>query len=232
MPTRMSNNIENTVKDGLKAVIKKGSKISVAASYLSTYAYRELKKQLDGVAEFRFIFTAPTFIKEKAEKQKREFYIPRLNRENSLYGTEFEIKLGNETTQRATARECAEWVRRVVRFKSNATSDNMTGFTTVDLGCERGNNLFTMVNAFDEAPYTTQYMALFDSLWNDRTKMQDVTDIVLENIETAYNENSPELIYFVAPYNVFSEFFERHIGGRHAERSYGLQIEQSMEPAL
>ena len=224
MPMRMLNNIENTVKEDLKAVIKKGSKISVAASYFSIYAYRELRKQLDGVAEFRFIFTAPTFIKEKAEKQKREFYIPRLNRENSLYGTEFEIKLRNEMTQRAIARECADWVRRVARFKSNATSDSMAGFmtvstkggdtayypmngfTTVDLGCERGNNLFTMVNAFDEAPYTAQYMALFDSLWNDRTKMQDVTDIVLENIETAYNENSPEFIYFVALYNVFSEF--------------------------
>lgn len=226
MPTRMLNNIENTVKDDLKAVIKKGSKISVAASYFSIYAYRELKKQLDGVAEFRFIFTAPTFIKEKVEKQKREFYIPRLNRENSLYGTEFEIKLRNEMTQRAIARECAEWVRRVARFKSNVTSDNMTGFmtvstkgrdtayyplngfATVDLGCERGNNLFTMVNVFDEAPYTTQYMALFDRLWNDRTKMQDVTDIVLENIETAYNENSPEFIYFMTLYNVFSEFLD------------------------
>ena len=224
MPMRMLNNIENTVKEDLKAVIKKGGKVSVAASYFSIYAYRELKKQLDGIAEFRFIFTAPTFIKEKAEKQKREFYIPRLNRENSLYGTEFEIKLRNEMTQRAIARECADWVRRVARFKSNVTSDNMTGFmtvstkgrdtayyplngfATVDLGCERGNNLFTMVNVFDEAPYTTQYMALFDRLWNDRTKMQDVTDIVLENIETAYNENSPEFIYFVALYNVFSEF--------------------------
>lgn len=226
MPMRMLNNIENTVKEDLKAVIKKGSKISVAASYFSIYAYRELRKQLDGVAEFRFIFTAPTFIKEKAEKQKREFYIPRLNRENSLYGTEFEIKLRNEMTQRAIARECADWVRRVARFKSNATSDSMAGFmtvstkggdtayypmngfTTVDLGCERGNNLFTMVNAFDEAPCTAQYMALFDSLWNDRTKMQDVTDIVLENIETAYNENSPEFIYFMTLYNVFSEFLD------------------------
>lgn len=38
--------------------------------------------------------------------------------------------------------------------------------------------------------------------------MQDVTDVVLENITTAYNENSPELIYFITLYNVFSEFLE------------------------
>ena len=72
------------------------------------YAYKELKKQLDGVDEFRFIFTSPTFIKDRETKEKREFYIPRMNRESSLYGTEFEIKLRNEMTQKAVAKECAE----------------------------------------------------------------------------------------------------------------------------
>ena len=51
-------------------------------------------------------------------------------------------------------------------------------------------------------------MQVFDSLWNDKEKLQDVTDVVLENITTAYNENSPELIYFITLYNVFSEFLE------------------------
>ena len=102
MPTRMLNNIENTVKDDLKAVIKKGSKISVAASYFSIYAYRELKKQLDGVAEFRFIFTAPTFIKEKAEKQK-------LFRRNNKSNQRRQVKTnGNRLplTLTRTLREC------------------------------------------------------------------------------------------------------------------------------
>ena len=73
--------------------IEKGSRVSVAAAYFSMYAFNELKKQLESVKEFRFIFTSPTFIREKAEKQKREFYIPRLSREKGIYGTEFEIKL-------------------------------------------------------------------------------------------------------------------------------------------
>ena len=30
------------------------------------------------------------------EKPKNEFYIPRLSRETSLYGTEFEVRLRNE----------------------------------------------------------------------------------------------------------------------------------------
>ena len=60
-----------------------------------------------------------------------------------------------------------------------------------------------MVNRI-EAPFSTQYMQLFDTLWNDRQKRQDVTDVVIENITTAYNENSPEFIYFITLFNVFT----------------------------
>ena len=222
---KILDNITNTVRDDLRVEIKRESKISIAAACFSIYAYQELKKQLESVEEFRFIFTSPTFIKEKAEKQKREFYIPRLSREISLYGTEFEIKLRNEMTQKAIAKECAEWIRKKVKFKSNTTGENMTGFmtvdsnleqiaympingfTTVDIGCERGNNTYNMVNCM-EAPFSQQYMQLFDQLWNDHDKMQDVTDVVIENISTAYTENSPEFIYFMTLYHVFSEFLD------------------------
>lgn len=125
------DNINSTVRDDLKASIKKGSKVLIAVACFSMYAYKELKKQLESVDELRFIFTSSTFIKEKADKQKREFYIPRLNREQSLYGTEFEIRLRNEMTQKAIAQECAEWIRDKVRFKSNVTGENMMGFMTV-----------------------------------------------------------------------------------------------------
>ena len=219
------NNITNFVKDDLLKKINQGSKVSIAAAFFSMYAYRELKSQLDKVDEFRFIFTSPTFIKEDSEKQRREFYIPRLNRESSLYGTEYEIKLRNEMTQKAIARECAEWIRKRAKFKSNTNVENMSGFitvdsaeeqiayspingfTTVDIGCERGNNSYNMVNSF-EAPFSTQYIKLFDALWNDSAKMQDVTDMIINNISTAYKENAPEFIYYMTLYHVFSEFLE------------------------
>ena len=222
---KIFDNITDIVRDDMENTIKKGSKVSVAAACFSIYAYNELKMQLESVDEFRFVFTSPTFIKEKTEKQKREFYIPRQSREQSLYGTEFEIKLRNEMTQKAIAQECADWIRKKVRFKSNRTGENMGGFmtvdssseqvaylplnnfTTVDLGCERGNNSYNMINRF-EAPFSTQYMQLFDSLWNDNNKLQDVTDVIVDNITSVYNENSPEFIYFMVLYNVFSEFLD------------------------
>ena len=132
MEVKVFDNITEIVRDDMASIIEKGSKVSIAAACFSMYAYKELKKQLESVEEFRFIFTSPTFVTEKAEKQKREFYIPRLNRENSLYGTEFELKLRNEMTQRAIAKECAEWIKRKARFKSNTTGENMGGFITVE----------------------------------------------------------------------------------------------------
>lgn len=223
MDVKIFDNINDIVRDDMISTINKGSKISIAAACFSIYAYKELKEQLEQIDECRFIFTAPTFIKEKTEKQKREFYIPRLNRENSLYGTEFELKLRNEMNQKAIAKECADWIKRKATFKSNITGENMTGFvnvtnsnsattympingfTTVDIGCERGNNTYNMINRF-ESPFADSYINLFESLWNDKNKLQDVTDIVIDNMISVYNENSPESIYFLILYHVFSEF--------------------------
>ena len=215
------NNVNKTLRDDLQVEIRKDSKISIAAATFSIYAFQELKKELKGVEQLRFIFTSPTFTTEKAAKEKREFYIPRLNRERSLYGTEFEVKLRNELSQKAIAKECADWIRKKVVFKSNVTNENMMGFlcvddkaynpiqgfTTVDLGCERGNNAYTMIQKMP-APFSTSYLQLFDQLWNDTARMQEVTEEVIDTITAAYNENSPDFIYFFTLYNIFNEFLE------------------------
>lgn len=187
MDVKVFDNITEIVRDDMASTITKGSKLSIAAACFSMYAYKELKTQLESIDECRFIFTSPTFVKEKAEKQKREFYIPRLDRESSLYGTEFELKLRNEMTQKAIAKECTDWIKRKATFKSNTTCEKMggfftvaneekqvaympmNGFTTIDIGCERGNNSYNMVNRF-EAPFSSQYIQLFETLWNDKEK--------------------------------------------------------------
>lgn len=215
------DNINKTLKEDMMTTLRSGSKVSIAASSFSIYAFQELKEQLGDISELRFIFTSPSFITEKADKQKREFYIPRLNRERNLYGSEFEIKLRNELSLKAVAKECAEWIRKKVCFKSNRTNAGMpafatvddttymplNGFTTVELGCERGNNLATAITKM-ETPFTQQYLQIFNQIWNDSGQLQVVTEQVLDNITNAYKENSPEFIYFVTLYNIFNEFLE------------------------
>ena len=220
------DNINHRVVDDLKEKLTAASRVSVAAASFSIYAYEVLKKELESVQELRFIFTSPAFNKSGAKKQQREFYIPKLNRERNLYGSEFEIRLRNQLSQKAVARECAEWIRRKVRFKSNVSQGVMNGFmnvadingvaytyfpfnelTTTELGCEQGNNLCPGIMRLP-APFSEQYLRNFDELWPNKEKFQDVTDAVIENIETVYRENAPEFIYFVTLYNIFHEFLE------------------------
>jgi len=175
------NNTTKVVADDLAEKIIPKSRISIAAACFSIYAYKELKKQLESCEELRFIFTSPTFIAEKTQKERREFYIPRLKHEKSIYGTEFEVRLRNELKQKAIAKECAEWIKKKVKFRTNITRASMNNFmiventndiftyqpinsfTTVDMGCEKGNNLSNMVTRF-ENPASQEFLRMFDSV--------------------------------------------------------------------
>jgi len=231
------NNVTDKVIDDLRSTIGSGSRVSIAAASFSIYAFQSLRKELEQIEQLDFLFTGETFTKETTPRESREFYIPRLNAERSLYGTDFEVKLRNELNQQAIAKECAEWIRKKVKFKSNVSGEHMNpfmtilndgeqralfsgsksaeeiaytpfnNFTTADLGEDRGNNAYSTTTKL-AAPMSRQFFETFESVWNDNDKLADVTDLVLESITAAYKENSPELIYFTALYNIFSEFLE------------------------
>ncbi|MCD8303476.1 MAG: SNF2-related protein [Prevotellaceae bacterium] len=221
---KLINNITERMGDDLRQRLTPRSRLSIAAASFSIYAYEALKREMESVWELRFIFTSPTFVKDTVKKERREYYIPKLNRERSLYGTDFEIRLRNQLSQKAIAKECAEWIRKKVRFKSNSSQGNMQSFlhisdetsvvyqpfdefTTTQIGCERGNSLYTLINV-SSSPNAEAYLSVFDELWNNADKLADVTEKVLEYIETVYQENAPEYIYFITLYNIFREFLE------------------------
>ncbi|MDY4919503.1 MAG: helicase-related protein [Phascolarctobacterium sp.] len=219
---KIIDNVNEKLIDDLSCEIKKGSRLSIAAAYFSIYAYEALKKELSNIDELRFIFTDPTFIQnEDSKKEKREFFIPKLSRERGIYGTEFEVKLRNELNQKAIAKECASWLRQKATIKSNVGNKNIqrfmlvdetsyinfNGFTTVDLGCEQGNDAFVSIIKM-ESPMSQSFVENFNMLWNNSDELQNVTDTVINSISSAYNENAPEFIYFVTLYNIFNEFLE------------------------
>lgn len=220
------NNITERVVDDLKQILSSDSQVSIAAASFSIYAYEALKEELEKVDCVNFIFTSPTFNTDKSVKQKREFYIPKLSRERNLFGSDFEIRLRNQLTQRAIARECADWIRRKAKFKTNITQGSMNAFlnvkngtdtftympfnefTTTELGLDRGDNLCPMVVGMPGHSTTDMFLKNFSELWKDKERFQDVTEYIIESIETVYKENSPDFIYFITLYNIFNEFLE------------------------
>lgn len=224
------DNKSKLLGDDLQREIKQGAKLKIVASYFSIYAFEALKEELSNIEELQFIFPSPTFvnqgIKDNIKKEAREYYIPKHMRENSLYGTEFEIRLRNQLTQKVIARECAEWIRRRVVFKSNVTNSEIQnfiylengekkiiytpikGFTSVDLGYEKSNMLLQGIVKDDNDIYAKSFFNQFKNVWDDDSKLEDVTQAIVDYISSAYEDNSPEFIYFVTLYNIFSEFLD------------------------
>lgn len=216
--------------DDLKKELVGGSKLKIVASYFSIYAFESLKEELSKIEELKFIFPSDTFVekgvKDKIRKEKREYYIPDRMNEQSLYGTEFELRLKNQLSQKAIAKECAEWIKKKVQFKSNVydgTIQNfisvmnrndasvytpINGFTSVDLGYENNNMMIQGIIKNKEYEYSKFFCDSFDSLWYDNNKMVDVTQAIIDYISSAYSDNSPEFIYFVTLYNIFNEFLD------------------------
>lgn len=227
---RLIDNISHLLGDDLKETIRPGSRLKVAAPCFSMYAFEALKTELETIEGLDFIFTSPTFVANEVadtiRKERKEFHIPKLDRERSLYGSEFEIQLRNKLTQRAVAKECADWIRRKAKFRSNRTKAPMQqfacvqaaltntaymplhGFTAVDLGYQQGDAVSNLVNKMDEAPFAATYLSLFDQIWSDPEKLEDVTAQICEHIASVYQENSPESIYFLMLYNIFNEFLD------------------------
>ena len=194
---KLIDNINHLLGDDLQATIKQKSKIKIAASCFSIYAFEYLKSELEKIEDLQFIFTSPTFTAsdatDKIRKERKEFHIPKFDRERSLYGSEFEIQLRNKLNQKAIAKECADWIRRKAKFRSNRTKSPMQsfacvranssntaymplhGFTAVDLGYQKGNAVSNLVNKMDAPAFTTAYLDLFDQIWNDPEKLEDVT---------------------------------------------------------
>ena len=229
---KIIDNVNSLFGDDLKETIQPGDKLRIAASCFSIYAYEALKDELANIDELEFIFTSPAFVPssvtDKVRKERREFFIPQdksNQTESSLYGTEFEIQLRNKLNQKAIAKECANWIRKKATFKSNITSAPMqqfsvvdgskpsaympiNGFTAVDLGYQKGNAVSNFVHKIDDNIMSNQYVQLFEQIWQDTDKVKEVTDSITEHIESIYQENAPERVYFLMLYNLFHEFLD------------------------
>lgn len=218
----LNNQLGETVYKELEKHIKKGSKVSTISAYFTMYAYSALKKELDKIDEMRFIFTTPSFSKNK-DKEAREYEIVN----NNIFGNEFELKLRNEMTQSAVAKDCAKWLKDKVEIKSfkepNVAQPRMihvhnkleedivingsVDFTTDGLGIT-GSNRADFNNFMAGEEFTDSQLLSFDTLWNNEMVLTDVKDKLLKQMEVMYEENSGEFIYFKSLYHIFYNYLD------------------------
>lgn len=221
------NNKTQKVGDDLKEVIKKGSKIDIAAGIFSMYGFESLKKELSSIEELRFIFTDPTFIEiDKNNKQEKLFEILANSRKKATVGSDFEINLKNELNGRAIAKECKKWIEEKVKFRTNTAKgfiqsqlivknndknyvyNGINEFSSAGIGYEKDNTILNTVTKYDDFDATEEFIKNFEEVWSDETVLKDVTDEVCTYISNLYKENSPEFIYYITLYNIFNEFLE------------------------
>lgn len=226
----LDNRNTGTVGDALKEEIQEGAKLSILASQLSIYAYKELRDKLNKVDNVRFLFTEPTFTENKEVKEeKREFLLRKKYRETSLAGNEYEIALKNELNQGVIAKEFAQWIKEKVEIKSvkdnkdrpqimfkgisiqNETDESVIqgslDFDASGLGYAPS-PVYVMNHFTKDKVSTQQFIGWFNQFWDNEEFVEDIKSEVLDSIQTMYKENTPEFIYFVTLYNIFREYLD------------------------
>jgi len=222
----LDNRKNGKVGEALREYITEGSKLSFISSCFTIYAFKELKKQLQKVESLRFLFIEPTFIQNKPS-ESREYYIGRNEREKSVSGSAFELKLKNDLNQSSIARECADWIQEKVALRSlkdatiapvklyhiDAPEGQQTAihgnsdFTAEGLGFTHSTRM-NMNTLTQDQKSTKELLSFFDEIWENTQLVEDVKEELLSRILNLYKENTPEFMYFVTLYNLFREHID------------------------
>lgn len=222
---KIIDNVTDLLGDDLKGELEASSHVKACAASFSIHAFAALEPVLRKLQSFDFVFTGPSFVTDGGGKAAhREFLIPPVMQKRDLAGTPFEIRLRNRMTNRALARECAEWIRACATFKANpgkpipsfmctvgdggrgAVYAGLQGLTAADLGYQPGH--LTMINKADDPAVIDRYSGLFDQLWHERDRLVDVTEDLCRQLERVYAENPPARIYHLMLSVIFRAFLE------------------------
>lgn len=225
----VDNKGDNTLSNLLLKEIRTGAKVSIASAYFSLYAYDALSKVLDKVESFNFLYTKPTFIREEKDL-KRQYHLN--NIENKVdYPTfdsnKFEIQLSNQMMSPAIAMNLTQWVNKKVTFKTIADDTSFPKqlivenkesgdiylqseieFTADGLGLTPSNRSASYPVLTEADVLVKQSMKEFNQLWNNSKKAKEITSEVLDQVSLIYKENSPQWLYYVTLYNIFSNQLE------------------------
>jgi SNF2 family DNA or RNA helicase len=232
----VDNKQSGLVGDVLKEHVQEGGKLSIAAAHFTLYAFQELISELEKLDEVRFIFTEPAFVENSHMPLERIE-----GNESKLFGVEEEIQFKNELSQQYIAKKLSNWLDRKVQMKSvvnqkidanfyhlenkDGTQLSLVGsapFSSAGLGYTISFNMY-LNSIIQDKETNMKIKQVFDQMWENKQQLQDVKVAVLNRVHRMYEENSPELAYFVTIYNIFKKFLEENEYYDRTQQKTGFQ---------
>lgn len=227
MPIQIDTTKKGALAQFIKEKVEEGATIYLPSSIFTLYAFNELKDVIKKSNKVKFLFNKPTFIKQIKSDQGnvKEFKLEMANREKNVSEFNLEITMKNNLDQNSVASQCylildeKMEVRSVTEnnhFNSNAVLiDNESGdnylinslnfdFSMAGLGFANQDRIdFAFANT--DKDFIDSYRGIFEGVWNDKNKVEDVKEELLNYISNLYKENSPELAYYITLYNLFND---------------------------
>lgn len=209
------NRGRGSAADFVRERVGSGSKLSIVSAYFTSSAYACLRDNLDSAASTRLLFGEPRFL----SIVESESLVP-----PAFQLAENGLALVDQLRQRRTAQQCANWIRRSVEIRSVRTLGLLHGkmvhvhdgarehallgssnFTVNGLGLgQRPNIELNLV--VDSDRDRADLLSWFDELWSDEELTSDVKNEVLQRLEQLGVHNSPEFIYRLTLYHLFTEY--------------------------
>lgn len=212
------NHSRGKAGDFLRVAIAPGSELSFVSAYFTVHAYQALRDELESARKLRFLFGEPKFIRniEKDGKQSRQFKL-----------AESRLSLANQLSQKSLAKDCADWITRMVEIKSIVRAGFLHGkmyhiqdgkvaqallgssnFTVPGLGLHgSGNNIELNLIVSDDRD-RRDLLDWFNALWNDTSLTSDVKDQVLQELARLYSNQTPEFIYYLTLFHLFRHYLD------------------------
>ena len=226
MPVVLDNNKLGAVGEYIKENTQDGAIITISSPIFTIYAFEELRKVLEKSNKFRFLFNEPTFIKNiiSNSKEVKEFELQMHQREKNISEFNLEIGLKNNLDQNQIASKCYSFIEEKGEIKSVVKSGSVSLSNILvenknNSYLIQGNNIafskdglgytkeirfdFNTVN--DDSEMIKQYLSFINQILDNEELVVDVKEELLKHLSNLYQENSPELIYYLTLYNIFGE---------------------------
>ncbi len=203
----------------LQNEIKEGSALSIVSAYFTIYAYKELEKELHDIAELRFLFGDPNFIKslDPNNRERKAFEI-----------TDTGLTVTSQLLQKPLALACAAWMEekkiqirstrdanllhgKMYHIVNNGIEKAMLGssnFTVRGLGLSEKSNNIELNLEVDNDRDRNDLKRWFDKIWNDTELVEDVKQKVLDALAQIGKDHAPEIVYYKTLYELFREEIE------------------------